>query len=627
MYRDVMRDFWRGAGERRRLRLALHRLERPLRVRRPPPVRVDQLHHRPRRLHAARPRLLQREAQRGQPRGQPRRHRRQPLLELRRRGGDRRPGDHRAARAPAAQLPRHAAALPGHADAARRRRVRPLAGRQQQRLVPGQRDVLVRLGGDEGGERLLDVHAQLIALRAEHPVFRRRQFLHGHRRGGLRAARRVVVPARRAAHDEGRLGRRRLAAARDVPQRRGDRHARRARPADRRRLVRAAVQRRPRGRASSRCPPQRFGARVGVRAAHGRRRGRDARRRASQSASTSRSLVLLRRTWHDASCAPPTASSSAAGSASRRRASSCPTCATSASATSTSRRRSRRARAPRTATTWSTRRRSPSELGGEREFVALARAAREAGLGLILDIVPNHMATDDANRYWCDPELRRRFFDLDAATGRHRRFFDIDHLAAVRQEDEAVFEETHQLALRARARGRGRRPADRPPGRARRPGRLPAPAARGRRAPRVGGEDPRPRRAAARLARRGHGRLRVPQRRRGAVRRPGRRGAADRAVGGGRGRRAAVPRLRRRGQARAGAHDVRARGRAAPPRGAARGRRAGARARLAAGLPHLRRAVVGAGDRRGPRGDRGGRAAGVARRACCGSRSGAGTRS
>ena len=48
--------------------------------------------------------------------------------------------------APAAQLPGHAAALPGHADAARRRRVRPHAGRQQQRLVPGQRDLLVRLG-------------------------------------------------------------------------------------------------------------------------------------------------------------------------------------------------------------------------------------------------------------------------------------------------------------------------------------------------------------------------------------------------------------------------------------------------------------------------------------------------
>src|SRR3954447_4440713 len=87
------------------------------------------------------------------------------------------------------------------------------------------------------------------------------------------------------------------------------------------------------------------------------------------------------------------------------------------------------------------------ELGGEREFEALARAVREAGMGLILDIVPNHMATDDANRYWSDPELRRRYFDLDETTGRHRRFFDIDHLAAVRQEDESVFEETHRLAL------------------------------------------------------------------------------------------------------------------------------------------------------------------------------------
>ena len=87
------------------------------------------------------------------------------------------------------------------------------------------------------------------------------------------------------------------------------------------------------------------------------------------------------------------------------------------------------------------------ELGGEREFRALVDAAREAGLGVILDIVPNHMATDDANRYWADPELRRLFFDVDEETGRHRRFFDVDHLAAVRQEDEGVFEETHRLAL------------------------------------------------------------------------------------------------------------------------------------------------------------------------------------
>jgi (1->4)-alpha-D-glucan 1-alpha-D-glucosylmutase len=87
------------------------------------------------------------------------------------------------------------------------------------------------------------------------------------------------------------------------------------------------------------------------------------------------------------------------------------------------------------------------ELGGEREFDALARAARGAGLGLILDVVPNHMAADEENRFWADEGQRRRFFDIDDATGRHRRFFDIDHLAAVRQEDEHVFETTHRLAL------------------------------------------------------------------------------------------------------------------------------------------------------------------------------------
>ena len=90
------------------------------------------------------------------------------------------------------------------------------------------------------------------------------------------------------------------------------------------------------------------------------------------------------------------------------------------------------------------------ELGGEAEFRALIDAAREAGLGVVLDIVPNHMATDDANRYWSDPTLREKFFDLDLSgphPPRHRRFFDIDHLAGVRQEDPEVFEETHGLAL------------------------------------------------------------------------------------------------------------------------------------------------------------------------------------
>ena len=87
------------------------------------------------------------------------------------------------------------------------------------------------------------------------------------------------------------------------------------------------------------------------------------------------------------------------------------------------------------------------EFGGEEEFRALAASAHEHGLGIVLDIVPNHMAVDDDNRYWADPELRKKFFDIDPETGRHRRFFDIDHLAGVRQEDPEVFAETHKLAL------------------------------------------------------------------------------------------------------------------------------------------------------------------------------------
>ena len=88
-----------------------------------------------------------------------------------------------------------------------------------------------------------------------------------------------------------------------------------------------------------------------------------------------------------------------------------------------------------------------ADLGGEAEFRALAADAHAAGMGIVLDLVPNHMATDEGNRYWTDPELRARFFDLDPASGRHRRFFDIDDLAGVRQEDPDVFAETHRLTL------------------------------------------------------------------------------------------------------------------------------------------------------------------------------------
>ncbi|MFL6142112.1 MAG: malto-oligosyltrehalose synthase [Labedaea sp.] len=134
------------------------------------------------------------------------------------------------------------------------------------------------------------------------------------------------------------------------------------------------------------------------------------------------------------------------------------------------------------------------ELGGEPARQRLVAAARAAGLGLVVDIVPNHMsvAVPKANPWWWDvlehgPESRYAgYFDIDwsrrplllpvlgdepgAAPGQeyppdsphyelvswrradtelgYRRFFDIKELAAVRVEDPEVFEATHALPLR-----------------------------------------------------------------------------------------------------------------------------------------------------------------------------------
>jgi (1->4)-alpha-D-glucan 1-alpha-D-glucosylmutase len=88
-------------------------------------------------------------------------------------------------------------------------------------------------------------------------------------------------------------------------------------------------------------------------------------------------------------------------------------------------------------------RRIDEERGGEEAFRTLA----SAGLGVLLDVVPNHMAADDENPFWRDPELRRRFFDWDEDTGWYRRFFDVDGLAGVRVEDDEVFGVTHEKVL------------------------------------------------------------------------------------------------------------------------------------------------------------------------------------
>ncbi len=47
-------------------------------------------------------------------------------------------------------------------------------------------------------------------------------------------------------------------------------------------------------------------------------------------------------------------------------------------------------------------------IGGDEGFVALADAAREAGLGIVLDIVPNHMAFTPENPYLADVLLQGR---------------------------------------------------------------------------------------------------------------------------------------------------------------------------------------------------------------------------
>ena len=96
-----------------------------------------------------------------------------------------------------------------------------------------------------------------------------------------------------------------------------------------------------------------------------------------------------------------------------------------------------------------------ADLGGEDELRALCDTAHAAGLGTILDVVPNHMAaSEEENRFWRDPDLRARFFDWDPETGWYRRFFDIGELAGVRVEDPEVFHETHRKVLELVADGR-----------------------------------------------------------------------------------------------------------------------------------------------------------------------------
>src|SRR3954469_8689709 len=84
------------------------------------------------------------------------------------------------------------------------------------------------------------------------------------------------------------------------------------------------------------------------------------------------------------------------------------------------------------------------DLGGEEAFRELC----EAGLGIVLDVVPNHMAaSEEENPFWRDPLTRAKFFDVEWRSGGVRRFFDVSDLAGVRIEDPEVFEETHSKVI------------------------------------------------------------------------------------------------------------------------------------------------------------------------------------
>lgn len=104
--------------------------------------------------------------------------------------------------------------------------------------------------------------------------------------------------------------------------------------------------------------------------------------------------------------------------------------------------------------------------GGAEGLAALSAEARRLGMGVLVDIVPNHVgvATPEANPWWADvlehgeDSAYASYFDVDWAVGdgrlvlpsaenggdlNYRRFFTVATLAGVRVEDPVVFDAAH----------------------------------------------------------------------------------------------------------------------------------------------------------------------------------------
>ena len=253
-YRDAIRDFWRqGTPGIRDRRHPARRLVRPVRRRRPLAVRLGQLRHRARRLHRARPGDLRPQAQRGQRRAQPRRHRQQPLLEPRRRGRDRRRRGRRAAPPPGGQHDGHALPVQRRPDDHRRRRARPHPARQQQRLLPGQRDLVGRLAPRRRLARRLRDHQDGAAAASRAPGAAPAALVRGTADDRRRPQGPRLAAPLRPRDDRRRLARRQPARRRHVRVRRPAALPRPARRAAARRVVHDLVQRRGRAGRRDRC--------------------------------------------------------------------------------------------------------------------------------------------------------------------------------------------------------------------------------------------------------------------------------------------------------------------------------------------------------------------------------------
>ena len=282
------------------------------------------------------------------------------------------------------------------------------------------------------------LHPPADPLRREHCAFRRESFLRGQEINGSGAARRLVVPRRRAQDDPPRLAARRGGAR--ACSSTGE----------------AIPSRGPQGEEIDddsflllfnahgedrefTLPRRRMGARWELELSHrrpgGRRRAAPATPRASRVDVTAHSITILKRVVLDRERSVGADTTLRAtyrlqltpdfGFAGARGADPLPA--------------RPRDLAPVPVAVAAGAARVDPRLRRDRPDAAVGRARRRggvpgagqrrhgAGLGIVLDIVPNHMATDDANRFWADPALRERFFDIDPvdralpALLRHRR--------------------------------------------------------------------------------------------------------------------------------------------------------------------------------------------------------------